>query len=294
MNLLFLKLLKPRIWKRIYKERLGEPFIYNLISIFIYIFGDFIKKINYDLVPRHPYAFGINEAFKIAKEENINKIILIEFGVAAGAGLFNMSYIASKLSKIYCIDYEIIGFDSGEGMPEPIDYKDHPEKYPKGGFPSLLLKESDLPKKCKIIFGSIQDTLKKFIRDLEKKESKIGFVSVDVDYYTSTKECLNIFLIDKDSYLSKVVTYFDDIYMVDHNIYCGELLAIEEFNDKDSMRKICKMNQLRNTRIFKNSIYLDQMFFCHILDHKRRDPSIWVNEKKAILSNPYRTLLNDL
>ena len=49
--------------------------------------------------------------------------------------------------------------------------------------------------------------------------------------------------------------------MIDHNIYCGELLAIEEFNDKDSMRKICKMNQLRNTRIFKNSIYLDQMFF---------------------------------
>ena len=65
VNLLFLKLLKPRIWKRIYKERLGEPFIYNLISIFVYIFGDFIKKINYDLVPRHPYAFGINEAFKM-------------------------------------------------------------------------------------------------------------------------------------------------------------------------------------------------------------------------------------
>ena len=85
-------------------------------------------------------------------------------------------------------------------MPEPIDYRDHPEKYRKGDFPPLLLKESYLPKKCKIIFGSIQDTLKKFIRDLEKKESKIGFVSVDVDYYTSTKECLNIFLIDKDSY----------------------------------------------------------------------------------------------
>ncbi len=49
--------------------------------------------------------------------------------------------------------------------------------------------------------------------------------------------------------------------MVDHNIYCDELLVIEEFNDRDSMRKICKMNQLRNTRIFKNSIYLDQMFF---------------------------------
>ena len=67
------KLLLNRIWKRIYIERLGEPLIYNLVSIFIFIFGNFIKKIEYDLVPRQPYAFGLNEVFKIAKLENKKK-----------------------------------------------------------------------------------------------------------------------------------------------------------------------------------------------------------------------------
>ena len=78
---------------------------------------------------------------------------------------------------------------------------------------------------------------------------------------------------NKKNYLSRVVTYSDDIYMNDHNIYCRELLAIEEFNKNDYMRKICKMTQPKNIRILKDGRYLDQMFFCHILDHQRRDPS---------------------
>ena len=161
MNALFLKLLNPRVIRTIYKEKLGEPLIYNLVSIPILFFGDLRTKIFYDLVPRQPYAFGINEAFSIAKEENINKITLIEFGVASGAGLFNMAYIASKLSKIYKIDYQIVGFDSGKGMPEPVDYRDHPELYRKGDFPPLKLKRAKLPSNTKIIYGDIQDTLKR-------------------------------------------------------------------------------------------------------------------------------------
>ena len=47
--------------------------------------------------------------------------------MASGAGLFNMSEIASKLLRSYEIDNQIIGFDTGEGMPAPVDYKDHPE-----------------------------------------------------------------------------------------------------------------------------------------------------------------------
>ena len=60
------KLFEARIWKRIYIERLCEPVLYNIISLFIFVFGNFIKKIEYDLVPRFPYAFGVNLAFKEA------------------------------------------------------------------------------------------------------------------------------------------------------------------------------------------------------------------------------------
>lgn len=287
MNALFLKLLNPRILRRIYNEKLGEPIIYNIVSIPILFFGDFRTKINYDLIPRQPYAFGINEAFKIAREENINKITLIEFGVASGAGLFNMSYIASKLSKIYNIDYQIVGFDSGKGMPEPIDYRDHPELYRKGDFPPLKLKEAKLPPKTRIVYGEIQDTLKEFNQEISNQTSKIGFVSIDVDYYSSTKKCLEIFKLDNENFLSKVPIYFDDINNPNHNVFCGELLAIEEFNKEKIKRRICKMTQLRNWRIFKNALYLDQMYFLHVFDHSRRNVSFWKNEKQQVLSNPY-------
>ena len=68
MNKLFKKLFSFRILKRIYLERLGEPLIYNLVSIFHLLFGSFPKKIEYDLVPRQPYAYGLDLAFKTAKK----------------------------------------------------------------------------------------------------------------------------------------------------------------------------------------------------------------------------------
>ena len=44
-----------------------------------------LKKNSYDLVPRQPYAFGLNEAFANAKKEGAKDYH--KFGVAAGAGL---------------------------------------------------------------------------------------------------------------------------------------------------------------------------------------------------------------
>lgn len=35
------KLLEPRMWTRIYLERMGEPIIYNLASVFVGLFGSF-------------------------------------------------------------------------------------------------------------------------------------------------------------------------------------------------------------------------------------------------------------
>jgi len=45
------KIFLARIWKRIYFERLCEPILYNIISLFIFAFGNFVRKIEYDLIP---------------------------------------------------------------------------------------------------------------------------------------------------------------------------------------------------------------------------------------------------
>jgi hypothetical protein len=280
------KLFLARIWKRIYIERLCEPVLYNIISLFIFVFGNFIKKIEYDLVPRCPYAFGVNLAFTEAIKQKIKKILLIEFGVASGAGLFNLAYIADKLSTTYNIDYEVIGFDTGLGMPPPFDYRDHPEKYRTGDFPPLNLSENTLPKKTKIYYGEIKETVN-LIKNYREQGIKIGFVSVDVDYYTSTVSCLKSLTFDQSFYLSSTVLYFDDVYNIDHNEFCGELLAINEFNQTNKFRKICKMTQLKDWRIFKNAVWLDQMYFLHVLDSSYRDPKNWQNSKPVILTNPY-------
>lgn len=290
INRMFIKLLNPRIVRRIYLERLGEPLIYNLVAIWFLIVGRFSKKIDYDLVPRQPYAFGALEAFKKAKEIGIKKITLIEFGVAAGAGLLNLIYICQKLRNEFGIDFTVIGFDSGEGMPPAKDYKDHPEKYKLGDFPMSDQKklQSMLPENSKLYIGPIAKTVSNFFEDFKGSKSVIGFVSIDVDYYTSTNDCLEIFKGPPGSYLPACPVYLDDVNNIDHNPYCGELLAINEFNTNYSThRKFAQMNQLRNWRIFKNALWLDQMYFYHVFDHELRNPRIYEKNPVAVLENPY-------
>ena len=284
-NKLFKKILNRRTLKRIYLERAGEPLIYNFVSLYYFLFGPFVKKIEYDLVPRQPYAFGLNDAFKNANREGVSKIIIIEFGVAAGAGIYNLNFIAEKLSNIYNVKYRIYGFDTGIGMPSPVDYRDHPEKYYTGDFPSGKLKEQDLPENVEIIYGQVSETLP----DLKEKISsnaRIAFASIDVDYYSSTMECLEMFKWDNSYFLSKVACYFDDVNNVDHNKYCGELLAIDEFNGLKLLRKFSPFNQLKNWRIFKNALWLDQMYYLHVFDSPVRS-NVQKKKNKSVLPNPF-------
>ena len=276
-------------WKRLWKIRAGEPFLYNLFSIWVYFFGDFSTKVDYDmLITRPEYGFGIKHAFEIAAEEGVKKILFIEFGCAAGQGLYTMLEIANNLKKNYGIEFEIIGFDTGQGMPTPKDFRDHPEMYRKGDFPKENLNYNRLPRKINIYEGSIKDTLREFINSKLLEDFKISFVAIDVDYYSSTIDCLDVFLLDKEKYISKVVVHFDDIKDLDHNEYCGEKLAIKEFNLRDDFRKLCKMNLLKTQRYFKNAPYLDLMYYCHIFDHERRDPLFWKNTEIQLMGkNPF-------
>jgi hypothetical protein len=287
---LWRKLAEPRIWRRIYVERLGEPLVYNIASIFVGLFGSVQRKIDYDLIPRHAYAFCVQSAANHAKAHGVRKIVLIEFGVAAGAGLLNLCDIAARVSKETGVEFEIVGFDSGTGMPPPRDYRDHPEKYFTGDFPmpERGKLESLLPPNARIIFGDIAETLKAFG---ETNTVPIGFVSIDVDYYWSTKEALDVLLFAPDRYLSMVYLYFDDVQDIDDNEFCGELLAIDEFNADPAhpLRRLARANFLNELRLFKRAIWHKQIYLCHVFDHERRSIAYLGSRGKGaqVLSNPY-------
>ena len=251
------------------------------------IFGSFRLKEAFDLVLRSQHAYGLLKAADDAKKNGKERVSVIEFGVANGAGLFNIQLIAKRITKITGIYFDIYGFDTGEGMPPPTSYKDHPDIYAEGDFPMDFEKlQNSLDSNTKLVIGPIKETMPKFLEQ-DFKSSPIGFISIDVDYYSSSVESLKVLEKESTAYLPRVTIYLDDLQDDSHNTWCGELAAINEFTQDHEYRKIERHTFLRGYRIFKNARWIDHMFFAHILDHPNRvDPAL-NKSKKAILNNPY-------
>lgn len=280
------KLKHKYIWERIWYERLTEPIHLNLLAVFVALFGTYRAKISFDLILRQSNAFSILKVADRAKQLNLKSVTLIEFGVAAGAGLLNIYKIAEKISLVSGIDFKIYGFDTGIGMPPPQDYRDHPELYQEGDYPmNQELLSKVLPENVELIIGDLKDTVPAFKKQLSAA-SPIGFVSIDLDYYSSTKEALKLFLGDAQNYLPETLIYLDDIHEDSHNSFCGELLAIQEFNAENKMRKIDTYTFLRSKRIFKNAPWIDHMRVLHVLDHPLRQ-NLKSRQEIVTLSNPY-------
>src|SRR5277367_899693 len=202
----------PKRLGRVLYERFPEPLHLNVLSIFVALFGSYKTKIAFDLVVRQQYAFSLLKTAELAQAQGLKSVTVIEFGVAAGAGLLNICNISSHITRLTGVEFQIFGFDSGHGMPPPCDHRDHPEVFSEGSFPvidrSALVRA--LPQNARLILGDIQETLPHFMAGLTAG-SPLGFVVIDVDYYSSAKDYLNIFLGEADRYLPCTLVYLDDI-----------------------------------------------------------------------------------
>ena len=284
----FLKKLKHSyIWKRIFIERLTEALHLNILSIFLYFFGSLRSKIAFDLVLRQYHAYALLEAADLAKSHNKNEVTVIEFGVANGAGLYNIQKISKRITKVTGIQFKIFGFDTGAGMPPPVSYKDHPDLYNEGDFPMDFHKlQESLDENTKLIIGKIDETLPIFMKN-NFEDSPVAFISIDVDYYSSTVEALKILEMDSEQYLPRVSIYLDDLQDKSHNSWCGESAAVIEFSSSHKYRKIERHTFLRGYRIFKNARWIDHIFTAHILDHPARFSPPEIKPDKVILGNPH-------
>ena len=265
-------------------DRLAEPLHLNLISLPVYLFGDFETKIDFDLVMPRSHAFGMLYAARQAKAFGIGKVYAFEFGVAGGRTLIRMGNIATGLAKRTGVQIEVIGFDSGVGLPPIRDYRDHPELHQAGDYPAVDRQRllSLLPPHTRIIWGDIADTAPGFTQSLT--EGAIGFVAIDVNYYWSAKESLTIFLDpDPTRYLPLTIVFLDDVNLGSHNPWCGEYLAVDEFNREQPMRKITKFNMLRNRLIFKHAKWIDHIYTLHVLDHPTRTVEGAVSREVRVL-----------
>jgi hypothetical protein len=287
LSLFARRLLRPHIWKRFLVERFSEPLHLNLLSLFVAIFGSFRTKIFFDLCIRQQHAFGLLTAADDARINGYKSVTVIEFGVANGAGLLNICALSQKITKATGVSFNIVGFDNVSGMPPLRDYRDHPELYQPGWYPMEAPEQlrAKLPANAQLILGDIATTVPQFLSD-RPADSPIGFVSVDVDYYWSAVHALESLIGPPELYLPRVTMYFDDVSSITHNRWCGELAAIDEFNNKNALRKISLCNFLRESRPFKNAKWLGQTYTLHVLDHSARFTAL-SNHDRVVHDNPY-------
>jgi hypothetical protein len=194
--------------------------------------GSLEFRLAFDAFDRPWYAHGMYEAAQLSVMLRQPAMSVVEFGVAQGEGLVALEAIARDVRKRFNIQVEIFGFDSGEGLPTHRDYRDLPCIW-RGGFYKMDVEvvRSRLSS-AHLILGDVRETVPAFLQ--AGKFPPIGFVSFDLDYYSSTVAALRIFEGPDNYYLPRILLYLDDIMSGDQQYSCedvGELLAMREFNE---------------------------------------------------------------
>ena len=203
-------------------------------------------------IERPNYAYLVFQAAQLAHRLGHERVSVIEFGVAGGAGLLALEHHASWVEEIFPVKIEIYGFDTGEGLPTPKDYRDLPYHWKPGYFrmDQAALKAS--LKRAKLVLGDVAKTSKTFMEEFDP--APIGAVSHDLDFYSSTVDALMLFDAPERYLLPRVVCYFDDTIGGDVELYgdhTGERLAIHEFNDSRPDRKLSPVYYLRTSAAFQ-------------------------------------------
>ncbi len=280
---------KFKFLKSILLKLVNYPLLIIIGYLYTKLFGTLKNKIAYSVFRLPHYAFGIHEAALRAKHIGLKNITVIEFGVANGRGLIAMSKYALLIQKEYGINISVIGFDSGEGMPKHEGYKDHPELYIAGDFPMQDAEtlKNILPTNTKLIIVNLNsEDWTKYI----SKDAPIGFISIDVDYYSSTSNILKyLHTINIDKIVHNSLFYFDDVALDNHNSYQGELLAIEEFNKNSVHRKFDFVYyRLKQKQRLNQEAWLWQMYQLHCLEHSIRNKEYRSNsDTPQIITNKY-------
>lgn len=182
-----------------------------------------------------------------------------EFGTGSGGTLQKALAVLKKYP-----DSRIFLFDSFEGLPEPRDGRDAHACWTKGEFSyseeyiaGLIRRNGFDPARVRFVKGFFENSL---TPDLgrELRSHPPAFVTIDVDYYSSTVQALDFLM---PLLASGTVIYFDDLWAFDGHPEHGQLKAISEFNSKNTEGQLTP-NQILGNRTYsyykKNYEFLTQ------------------------------------
>lgn len=242
-----------------------------------YPVGGVPNRLRFGIWERPYYAYGVNFAANLAKSLGLDAISVVEFGVAGGRGLLAMEDVAERIGRHYGVKISVYGFDAEVGLPKPIDYRDLPHVWGQGDFVMDIQALKARLRFAQLQLGDVAETIPPFLERADVPP--LGFISFDLDYYSSTVAALKILDGPPASRLPRVCCYFDDIvWPVEacHSQYVGEYLAIDEYNAQHETSKIAKLANLRwmlpHEAQWHEQIYIHHDF-AHPLYTKKLRPS---------------------
>ena len=256
---------KPR-----FRALLNEPpFRFFCRAILKAGVGTWRQKALFDALPYSQYATGLQTACRYADTFGEKKFTAIEFGVAGGNGLLALARHAQQIKRHTGIEVDVVGFDTGIGLPAIEEWRDAPWLYSPGdypGDPSALRKR--LQGRAELVLGDVRHTFREWLRG--ERRAPIGFISIDVDYYSSTAEILdNLASCAAETLLPIASVYFDDILCFGVPRCAGELAAVEEFNRNNSTRQFDRADWVSEFRPYRDALWLQRLFDLYSFDHAK-------------------------
>lgn len=227
----------------------------------------FELKLKYDAMPRPEYAYGLFHAASQARALDYPAITALELGVGPGDGLAALEAAAGEVERLVGIRIDVIGMDTGRGLPPPEDYRDLPYCWAEGDFWIPPERIRARLKRAELVLGNVRETAPALLR--RESLAPIGFISFDLDYYSSTRDAMVLIEAPPRLLLPRVFCYMDDAIGTDRELHCdhvGELLAIREFNDAHAARKVCPIHGLARKREVP-ALWNDLMHVLHAFDH---------------------------
>lgn len=217
---------------------------------------------------RPEYAFGVKQAVYLATRLKLPAISVVEFGVAGGAGLIALEQYALEIGKAHAIEVEVYGFDLGTGLPAPSDYRDLGYVWKRGAYKMDADSLRQRLKGARLLLGDVAETVPRF---LAAPHAPVGFISFDLDFYSSTVNAFRIFDCPDEHLLPRIFCYFDDIVSDGHQLHCeevGELLAIREFNQSSNRKsKLLACPILKSGTVFP-ALWEEQLRVYHRFEHR--------------------------
>jgi hypothetical protein len=224
------------------------------------------SKILEELSSHPQYVWGALQGASLANALGLKRISMIEFGVGGGYGLLALEKITIKLEKIYGITIDVYGFDAAVGLPKPQDYRDQPNMWTEGFFPMDQEKLRSRLQKAQLFIGDVAQTVPDF---LKSAPAPVGFISFDLDLYSSTMAAFRVFDGNPSMLLPRIHCYFDDIMGFSAGEHNGERLAISDFNDAHELRKISHTYGLKYfiPEPYAREMWVEMIFMAHLFDH---------------------------